>query len=259
MDLFDPFSPTATDTEYKPGADMLYVQRLFADGSDLQFIVVPRPDRSGGPVASDASSIALHLRTSLLGHETTWLLARDHGDWVSGMGVNGALAGSTWNLELAPTVLGRGGGTRVSALANISDAMTLLGRNATVFGEYFHNGFGVAGGPYDLADLPADLVARLERGQLFNTRRDYLAGGLTLEVNPLLDVSPTMIVDLNDASLIALVAATYSIADNITLVGGFQVPIGPARSEFGGLPLTGASSLVLAPPGQVYLQLRRYF
>jgi hypothetical protein len=32
MDLFDPFGPTATDTEYKPGVDMLYLQQLFADG-----------------------------------------------------------------------------------------------------------------------------------------------------------------------------------------------------------------------------------
>src|SRR6202008_1733712 len=29
MDLFDPFSPSATDTEYKPGVAVLYVHRLF--------------------------------------------------------------------------------------------------------------------------------------------------------------------------------------------------------------------------------------
>jgi hypothetical protein len=258
MDLFDPFSPSATDTEYKPGTDMLYVQRLFADGSDLQLIVVPRPERPRGPVTTAASSIALHLHTTLLGQQTTWLLARDHGDVVTGLGVNGALGGATWNLELIPTVLGHGG-ARVSALANISDAMTLFGRNATVFGEYFHNGFGVAGGRYDLADLPPELVARLARGQLFNTRRDYLAAGMTLEANPLLDLSPTLIADLNDRSIFALVAATYSISDNLTLVAGAQAPLGPSRSEFGGLPLTASGALALAPPGQVYVQLRRYF
>jgi hypothetical protein len=258
MDLFDPFSPSATDTEYKPGTDMLYVQRLFADGSDLQFIVVPRPARRGGPVTTDASSLALHLHTTLLGHQTTWLLARDHGDWVTGLGVNGALAGASWNVEVVPTVLGRGG-TRVSALANISDATTLFGRNATVFAEYFHNGFGVARGRYDLADLPRDLVDRLSRGQLFNTRQDYLAGGLTLEVTPLLNLSPTLIADLDDGSVFALLAATYSFGDNLTLAGGVQAPIGPSKTEFGGLPLAPASALVLAPPGQIYLQLRRYF
>ena len=64
MDLFDPFSPSATDTEYKPGVDMLYVQRLFADGSDLQLVVTPRPrycGRSSG--AANASSAALHYTT----------------------------------------------------------------------------------------------------------------------------------------------------------------------------------------------------
>src|SRR5579859_1042583 len=167
MDLFDPFGPTATDTEYKPGVDMLYVQKLFADGSDLQFIVAPRPARQGGPVTVDASSAALHSHATLLGRQTTWLIARDHGDWVTGLGVNGALGGATWNVEVVPTVLRRGG-VRVSGIANVSDAITLFGRNATVFGEYFHNGFGVAGGPFDVADLPPELLDRLERGQVFD-------------------------------------------------------------------------------------------
>ena len=258
MDLFDPFSASATDTEYKPGTDMLYTQWLFSDGSDLQFIVVPRPARMGAQPSSDASSVALHLHTSLLGHETTWLLARDHDDWVGAVGINGALGEATWNLELVPTFLDTGP-TRVSAIANISDAITLLDRNATVFAEYFHNGFGVGGDSFDLASLPPDLTDRLARGQLFNTRRDYLAAGLTLEVNPLLDVSPTLIANLNDASVFALVAGTYSLSDNLSLVVGAQVPIGPARTEFGGLPLAPANHEFLAPPAQLYLQLRRYF
>jgi hypothetical protein len=258
MDLFDPFSPAATDTEYKPGTDMLYVQRLFSDGSDLQFIVAPRPEVKGGPATVDASSTALHYHTTLFGHATTFLFAHDHGDWVVGAGVNGSLHGATWNIELVPTFLAHGG-ARFSAIANVSDATTLFGKNATVFGEYFHNGFGVASGPYNLADLPPDLLERLERGQLFNTRQDYLAGGMTLEVTPLLNLSPTLIVGLNDGSLLTLVQATYSLADNLTLVGGFEAPIGPAHTEFGGLPLTATSSLMVAPPAQIYIQLRSYF
>ncbi|MGA7710899.1 MAG: hypothetical protein WCA81_03280 [Rhizomicrobium sp.] len=258
MDLFDPFSPSATDTEYKPGTDMIYTQWLFEDGSDLQFIVVPRPARQGAEPSSDASSVALHLHTSLFGHETTWLLARDHGDWVGAVGINGALGEATWNIELVPTFLDAGP-TRLSALANISDAITLFDRNATVFAEYFHNGLGVGGKNYDLASLPPDLTDRLGRGQLFDTRRDYLAAGLTLEVNPLLNVSPTLIADLNDASVFALLAGTYSLSDNLNLVAGVQAPIGPARTEFGGLPLAAGSHEFLAPSSQLYLQLRRYF
>lgn len=259
MDLFDPFSPSATDTEYKPGTDMLYTQWLFSDGSDLQFIVVPRPARPGAAPSSNASSIALHFQTSLLGHDTTWLLARDHGDWTGALGVNGALSGATWNMELVPTVVDKGA-TRLSALANISDAMTLLDRNATLFAEYYHNGFGVTGNNnYDLASLPPDLLDRLARGQIFDTRRDYLAAGLTLEVSPLFTVNPTIIGGLDDASLFALFAGTYSLSDNLNLIAGVQVPIGPAHTEFGGLPLSPGSSIFLSSPGQIYVQLRRYF
>jgi hypothetical protein len=258
MDLFDPFSPTATDTEYKPGTDMVYTQWLYSDGSDLQFIVVPRPERAGVPPSSDASSAAIHLHTILFGHQTTWLLARDHGDWVGAMGVNGALGGATWNIEVVPTVI-NGGPTRLSALGNVSDAVTMAGRNATIFLEYFHNGFGVGGGTYTLASLPPELADRLARGQLFDTRRNYLAAGLTLEVNPLLNVSPTLLVDLDDGSLFALVAATYSLSDNLNVIGGVQVPIGPAGSEFGGAPLAPGSQTLLTPATQVYIQLRKYF
>jgi hypothetical protein len=94
---------------------------------------------------------------------------------------------------------------------------------------------------------------------VFSTRRDYLAGGMTLEVTPLFDLSPSLIVNLDDGSLLALVAATYSLADNVTLAAGVQAPIGRARTEFGGLPLSASSPTLLAPPSQIYLQLRRYF
>ena len=257
MDLFDPFSPIATDTEYKPGVDMLYIQRLFADGSDLQLVVVPRPPLAGEAPSSDASSVALHYQKTLLGQRTTWLVARDHGDWVGGFGVNGPLKGATWNLEIVPTAL-QAEGVRVSGLANISDALAVMGRNATVFAEYFHNGFGVLG-DVAYADLPPGLADRLARGQVFNIRQDYLAGGMTVELNPLVSIGPTVIVDLDDGSLFLLATGTFSLSDNLILIAGAQAPVGRAGSEFGGLPLTPGAPLLLAPPSRVYLQLRRYF
>ena len=257
MDLFDPFSPTAVDTEYKPGADMVYAQRLFADGSDLQLIVVPRPARAGGPPAANDSSAALVFQTRLAGRHTTWLLARDHGDWVGALGVNGSLGGATWTLEAVPTAVRRGG-VRLSALANLSDAVTLAGRNATVFAEYFRNGFGVIG-PASIADLPADLSGRLARGQVFDVRRDYLAAGATIEINPLLTAGPTLIANLDDGSLFLIVGAAWSLGDNLSLTAGVQAPVGSANSEFGGLPRTAVGRVRVTAPTRGYLQLRRYF
>lgn len=260
MDLFNPFAPNAIDTEYKPGTDMLYVQRLFAGGADLQLIVVPRPDQAGRQPTGEASSAALVYRRTLAGQQTTWMVAADHGDVVTALGVAGSLGGAAWNLELVPTVL-KDGGVRTSALANITDARTLFGRNATLFAEYYHNGFGVTGGGpgYSLATLPSALTARLARGQVFTTRQNHIAAGLTLEATPLLTLAPTLLLDLDDPSAFVLAQATLSLGDNLTLVSGVQAPMGPHRSEYGGLPLAPGVSTALAPSTRVYVQLRRYF
>ncbi len=258
MDLFDPFAPDATDTEYKPGTDMLYGQYLFDDGSDLQAVLVPRPAHIGGGPTGNASSFALRLHTTIGDYQTTWLIARDHGDIVAAVGINGALGGATWNAEIVPTFV-KNGGTYVSAVANISNAGTLAGRDITYFAEYFRNGFGLGVSHYALADLPAPLVGRLLRGQVFNTGRDYVAAGAQYQWTPLLQISPTLIANLDDRSFYLLAEATYSLSDNLNLIVGGQMPIGPARTEFGGLPLFAATPPYLTQPARAYIQLRHYF
>lgn len=258
MDLVDPFAPDSIESEYKPGVDMLYVQRLFDDGSDLQLITVPRAARSGGPVTLDASTLALYYQKALDDLGTSWMLAWDQGDWTAGIGLSGALGGALWNLELIPTHVADGA-TKTSLLANISHATTLFERNATLFGEYFHNGFGVVGNNTTLATLPADLTERLVRGQLFNSARDYLAAGMTLEWTPLLSIEPTLIVNLNDGSWELTTLVDWSLTDNRSLIVGMQLPFGPRGSEYGGLPLSGNTAPYVAPSRFVYLQLRQYF
>jgi hypothetical protein len=199
MDLFDPFAPDATDTEYKPGTDMLYTQYLFDDGSDLQAVIVPRPAHGNGGLTANASSFALHYHTQIGDLQTTWLLARDHGDMVAGLGVNGSIGGATWNAEVVPT-FADGGGTYTSAILNISDAGKLFDRDIVYFAEYYRNGFGRGTKHYDLVSLPKPSIDRLLRGQVFDTGRDYLAIGAQYQWTPLLQISPTLIANLDDRS-----------------------------------------------------------
>jgi hypothetical protein len=258
MDLFAPFAPQATDTEYKAGVDMAYGQWLFDDGSDLQLVVVPRRPAPGRGLAERESSAALHYQKAVGAFQTTWLVARDHGDVVVGAAVGGALGGATWNIEAIPT-FERGGPVRTSVLANISGATVVRGRDVTLFAEYFHNGFGVDGRGYALSDLPADLRARLDRGQLFDTGLDYLSVGATVTWTPLLRISPSLIANLRDHSAFALAHADYSLGDNLELTLGGQLPIGSSGSEFGGLAISGGAQVFAAPAAQLYVRLRRYF
>ena len=258
MDLVDPFAPDATDTEYKPGVDMGYFQWLFKDGSDLQAIAVPRAATYNATPTWNDSTFALHYHKTFGEVGTTWIVARDHGDWTAGLGVSGPLGDAVWNAEIVPT-FEADGTTRVSGLVNISNAVTLFKRNATVFAEYFHNGFGVSGSGRAYDTLPADLTGRLARGQVFNVSQDYLAGGMTLDWTPLLTLSPSLIVNLDDGSFYASGEADWSLNDNTDLIAGIQVPVGRKGTEYGGLPMSGSSAPYYAAPTTAYVRLRRYF
>ena len=58
MDPFNPFSPTVVDRDYKAGDDLLLVDRLFENGSDLQLLHVVRRDEFDD-VTSEVSSTAV--------------------------------------------------------------------------------------------------------------------------------------------------------------------------------------------------------
>lgn len=257
MDLVNPFQPVATDTAYKRGTDMAYGQWLLEDGSDIQLVMVPhRRHDSNAPGAGKTTWAAF---ANVVGDTLQWTLlaARDHADGVLGVGVNGPLGGATWNIELIPTFLD-GGGTRASALANITQAGMLLNRNLSVFVELYHNGFG-AGGDYTVAQLDSDLLGRLERGQLFVTGRDYVSLGATWEWTPLLQLMPTLILNAHDGSALFDAQLSRSLTENASLKAGLRLPMGGKGTEFGGLELAPAAGLYVAREAQAFIRLEAYF
>ncbi len=258
LDLVDPFAPNTVDTEYKPGVDMLYGQYLFDDGSNLEAIAVPRAHTQGGALTWEDSTFALRYSGYLGGLTTSATLARDRGDIVAGLGLGGPIGDATWNAELIPTFL-QGGDVKVSGLVNISSGIMIADHNATIFAEYFHNGFGVTGSGTPLDQLPTDLTDRLNRGQLFTSSADYLAAGMSFEATPLLTISPSVIFDINDVSADLAVQADYSLGDNTNLVFGANVPLGATGTEFGGRALTAGAATYTSPSITAYVQLRQYF
>ncbi len=259
MDLFNPFAPDATDTEYKPGSDMLYAQWLFDDGSDVQGVIVPRRHPADRRLAGNDSAAGLKWHRQFGAEQPLGLdlmLARDAGADVLGVGLDGSLGGTSWNAELVPTRV-RGGGVRTSMLANMQYAWSWRGRSVNGFVEYFHNGFGV-GDRRPLQRLPAPLTARLARGTVFTTARNYLAIGADLQWTPLLTLRPGVIGNLDDRSTLFTAQAAYSLSQDVTLTAGMQWPLGGYGSEYGGLPVTDAHVVFASPARNVYLRLTWY-
>ncbi|MBE9580226.1 MAG: hypothetical protein IMF18_01245 [Proteobacteria bacterium] len=255
LDIFNPFSPTAVDKDYKTGDDMLYGQWLFENGDDLQAIFLPRRDPVSNEVKSDQSSYTLKYHGMKAGMDYDLLVACHYDEALLGVGLARDWHGAVWRLDVSITELD-GGGRATSLVTNLDYSWTWFGRNVYGYVEYFRSGVGEAHKNY--AKPNTDLQKRISRGELFNVGRDYLATGLEMELTPLFHLFPSMICNLNDESVFVQVRATYDWKENILITCGINLPYGKRGSEFGGIP-SGITDRFDAPGDEGYVRISYYF
>lgn len=250
LDIINPFSPTAVDKEYKPGDDMLYAQWLLPKDNDLQIIAIPR--RNASAIVDVAnSSLAAKYRAG----DADILLAQHYNEKLVGLGAASDWGGAVLRGDI--TASATSSGTVVSGVVNFNYSWRWSNHNISGFTEYFRNGFGVANGDYSTVATNTALVARLNRGELFNVGRDYLAGGITVELTPRWQISPLLIWNLNDGSALLQLGARYDWKQNATILLGGIIPSGPQGTEFGGIPLGGGE--FFRPPISIYGRVSHYF
>jgi hypothetical protein len=270
-DVFNPFDPTAVDTQYKPGDDMLYAQYLQADGSDWQAVHVIRRDAAGRRSAEVRSS-ALKWHHFGTRSELDLLLALHYDETLLVAGGSHSLGGTVLrgDLLLADTVAE---GWVPSLVLNLSGSWQWGDHNTLGTLEYFYNGHGLDAADYDCllgksealeggADAACRASAeplreRLERGELFSLGHHYLAGSLGVELTPLLQFTPLLLANLEDPSALLQLGLRWSLTQDWELLAALSLPLGPAGTEYGGLRLPGGPRA--AQGEQLFLQLARYF
>lgn len=257
MDIVNPFDPAAIDTEYKVGDDMLYVQRLLPSGNDVEAAWVVRRDPLDGDIASGEATTAVRYSAFNDGNEYQLLLARSYDDTVIGAGGSRSVGGAVWRADL---VLSDADRWRAQLVVNASYSWMWHKKNVTGSLEYYFNGFGITGRGYEIADITSrpQLAARLARGETYSVGRQYLAGGLSIEVSPLLLISPTLFANLADRSALLQLSSQYSLGDNLTLLGALTLPIGPQGSEFRGIR-NATGNNYLSRDAALFAQLAWYF
>ncbi len=256
VDVFNPFDPTAIDTEYKTGDDMLYGQYLLPSGSDWQLVQVQRRDEQGRANAA-VSSTALKFHGFGLDREYDLMLAQHFDELLLAAGASSNLGDAVLrgDLLLADTAEGWVG----SAVVNAAWSWTWGGRNISGVLEYFFNGHGLREAEYGVDDLVGEeaLLARLQRGELFTVGRHYLAGSLLVEMTPLLQLTPAVFVNLGDSSALAQLALRWDLHQDWQLLGALNLPLGPAGTEYGGIRVGEAGDLASGPA--LFAQLAFYF
>ena len=258
MDLVNPFDPSAVDTEYKAGDDMLYLQYLRDNGDDVQAAYVARRDLVTGDVEADDATAALKYHGFAGELEYDLLLAENYGDAVVGLGGGRSIGGAILRGDLVITDTDID--TYLQVVTNLTYSWVWGGKNMSGALEYFYNGFGQRADRYDVTNLANKpvLASRLGRGELFSLGRHYLAGSVLIEVTPLWTVTPTLLANAADPSALFQFVTSVSLSDNMTLLGSINLPIGPDGSEFGGIPAGVPDRYLSGGPG-LFAQFAWYF
>ena len=232
MDLFNPFAPTVVDRDFKAGDDLLHAQVLLGNGSDVELLAVGRRDVTGD-ITGTAGSVAAKLHGFAGGSEYEIMAAKHYRDRVYGLTLRIPIGGALVRTDVVATDLGDGG-WKTSGVLNIDYSFDVLQKNVYVFGEYFHNGFGV-GRVERVADLPQALTDRLARGETFTLMRDYVALGGNVQWHALLTQNLTVLTNLHDSSSLLQTSLIYDPGDRQRLELGMTLPMGRQGDEYGGI------------------------
>ncbi|MFQ5982880.1 MAG: hypothetical protein ACE5KS_05850, partial [Woeseiaceae bacterium] len=258
MDIVNPFDPTAIDTEYKTGDDMLYSQYLRDNGDDVQAAVVFRRNPASGDVDGDESTVAIKYHGVSGEAEYDFLAARNHGDTTIAIGGNSSVGGAVVRADLV--VADTSFDTTAQLVTNMSYSWTWGGKNVSGALEYYFNGFGQREGQYDLQSLAGnpELLNRLARGELYSIGRHYLAGSLMIEMTPLWILTPTAFVNIDDGSALVQLVSQNDLKENLLFLGSLNIPIGPRGTEYGGIQATPANRY-LSTDLSLFAQIAWYF
>lgn len=255
VDFFNPFDPAAVDKEYKSGDDMLYGQYLQDSGNDFEFVAVWRRNAEGDTdQAVNTQTLKYH---AFIGQgELDVVAARHYDDNIFSAGGLTSLGGAILRGDAVMTDTDLD--TYTAAVINLSYSWVGFGKNMSGVVEYFFNGMGVRQSDYPRLEQQRDLVARLQRGELFTIGRHYLAGGVSIEVTPLFMFTPNLFFNLGDSSGLMQLVGQYDLAQDWQLLLAGNLPFGSTGTEFGGLdsPVDG---LQLSSGPSLFAQLAFYF
>lgn len=258
LDLFNPFSPTDIERDYKIGDDLVSIQVPLKRSGDVQFLCVPRRNPNTRNLEWDHSSLAIKLHLKRKTTEVDLVAAKHYQDTILGLGIIGYVKDAAWRLDLIGTLLDEDSATNgyVSLVANIDYSWVWKEKNWYGFLEFYFN--GLSHNLYADSLTNPDISERLARGELFTVGRTYLSAHIMSELHPLFNVYFTAITNLADPSAVLQPRATWDIMEDVQITLGGTILLGERGTEFGGFTLLG-TNLLLKQPNSAFLWMSYFF
>ncbi len=258
MDIFNPFSPTAIDKDYKTGEDMAYGQFYTEKFGEWQFLYIPRRDPADNAIEWDKSSLAGKMHYSLWNLEFDFMAAEHYKDEIAGIGVTGNLMNAAWRIDGTWTFLDQDSERSdfATLVANLDYSWIWWKKNFYGFIEIYHNGLGTR--KYEEAIVDTAIAERTTRGETFVLAKNYLSGHMNMEIHPLVNIYLTAINNLHDPSGTVQPRVTWDVKQNVRLTLGANVFYGDNGSEYGGISVP-STNFNLKPADSLYLWTALYF
>jgi hypothetical protein len=220
LDRFAPFAATAIDKDEKAGVDAVKISIPFGMLSNIEAIYSPTVDR-------DVYNAGVRLRTNIGGEDVGIMGGKFNDDWMLGMLFAGDVSEAALRTEITLLQGDKPAGYGLSERGTYLQAAISLEygfkwRNLTLMGEGYYDGTGQS----DRKDYPVSrFVTRRNLAQL------YSAGTASLLLHPLVTLSLTGIINVNDGSWIANPLIEWSVTGNTSLRVGYQYARGSLHGE----------------------------
>lgn len=257
LDPFNSFAPNQFDREYKRGLDMLTAQKVLASGNEFSGFVLPRRNVTSNSLTFEDSSAGFKL-TQYGALDQQWFFAKDAQELLAGIQLTGDWQDGLWNLDIIGSYDQEFQRAFVSGIANYQRAFSILNHSSLGFLELYFNGYGITNSHPTLNQLPDYLISKQASGKTFMSNQWYLASGLTIQATALLQIIPSVLINLQDQSLLTTLNGSFSLSNQDYLSFGVQVSHGETGSEFDGFTNQN-NRQTSAYSDQLYLQWARYF
>ena len=243
MDLFNPLPPLHIEGDDQIGQDHIMVERVWNRDANptqsLSFVHVGRRD-GRDDITADVSTTAVkwHRKSDRYAFGVT--AAQHYARAFVGLEAARQLDAVTVSSNLTfreRDGLGEDSSWGLIGVVNARLDLSTEERSASVFAEYFHNGFGLDALPERYLDLPADLNFGLARQETFTLMRNYIALGGDFAWNNALKQNLELMMNLHDRSAMVKTEFSYMFRDYLRLQFGLITQVSQDGDEFAPLQI----------------------
>jgi hypothetical protein len=244
MGLFNPLPPLHVNGDDQVGQDHITIKRAWnQDVNNSQSLALFHVDRRSAPgltFSDNVSTTALKWHRKSNRYTFGVTAARHYARALVGLEASHQKDAITISSNLTfrerdPFDAGSAWG--LIGVVNARVDLSKEGRSASIFAEYFHDGFGLNTLPDVYIGALTDLDSRLARQETFTLMRNYIALGGDFDWNHSLRQDLKIIVNLHDSSAMVKAELTYLSQDYMRLQLGLITQLSQYGDEFAPLQI----------------------